>query len=237
MNYYQDEFHKTELLIPEIKTYLHGSIGRLLEDSGFVFKKTDFTYKKKLKKNFAEFSFLIYNYYPVNYNVKFTLNIFNNDIQAIKQKIKFDEFVLPTNWSSIYLSMGEFIAGLMKEEIKWRSNFSYRLVTPNDLIDAAVKMSDLLKTELVALSNALLTVEGISDFYRKKGIKWTVSTLNINNILSDLISAKLGGMRDTNVVFRELSDEMKSVIKKEKLPVHDLNALVSTYEYLNNSLL
>jgi hypothetical protein len=232
MNKSQNEFHKTELLIPIIKTYLHGSIGRELEDSGFVHKKTDFTYKKKLKKDFAQFSFLIYDYYPVNYNVKFSLNFLNSDIQSIKQKIGFDDFVLPTDWSSIYLSMGEFMAGLIKEEIKWRLNFSYRLVTRNDLIVAAEKMSDLLKTELVPLSNTLFTIEGINYFFAGKGIKWTVDTLNINNILSDLISAKLSGMRDINVVYRELSDEMKSVIQRERLQVQDLNALVSTYEYL-----
>ncbi len=232
MNQSQNEFYITELRIPEIKTYLQDTVGRVLEDSGFVFKKTDFTYKKKLKKDFTRFSILIYNYYPVNYNVKFSLNLFNSDIQSIKQKITFEEFVSPTHWSSIYLSMGEFIAGLINEEIKLRTNFSYRLVTRNDLTEAAEKMSDLLKTELVPLCNTLFTIEGINSFFSGKGVKWTIGTLNINNILSDLISAKLSGMRDVNIVYQELSDEMNSVIKKDRLQVHDLNALASTYEYL-----
>jgi hypothetical protein len=232
MNKSQGEFHKTELLLPEIKTYLYGTIGKELEDFGFIFKKTDFTYKKKLKTNFAQFAFLIYNYYPVNYNIKFTLNVINNEIQAIKKKIVFDEFVLPTNWTSIYVTMGEFIDDLINEEIKWRINFGYHLVFRKDLIDATIKMSELLNDEFVPLSNTLLTIEGINHFFARKGIKWTVDSLNINNILSDLISAKLSGLRDINVVYRELSDEMKSVIEKDRLQVHDLNALVSTYEYL-----
>ncbi|HVX01036.1 MAG TPA: hypothetical protein VHA52_11450, partial [Candidatus Babeliaceae bacterium] len=80
-------FTPTELRLPGIKEYLHQTIGKDIEDNGFTFKKSDFTFKRKHNKSYEQIMFLFYNYHPLHYSFDFLLVIYNDQIELIKQSL------------------------------------------------------------------------------------------------------------------------------------------------------
>jgi hypothetical protein len=206
------EIKNAEIRLPEIRTYIYETVGKEIEDFGYKFRKSDFTFKKKQGKDTVQFIFIFHDYNPVNYDTSFSFNVFNSSIQEIKRHVVFDEFLGPKDWTSLLIPLGDFVESEKDKEIKWRSYYNCYLSTRKELFDAAEQMRDLLKKEILPLCETLFTIEGINDLFANRGIQWSVSSLSVNDMAADLISAKLSGKRDYHKVHKEIMAELKPML-------------------------
>lgn len=229
------ELKSAEIRLPEIRTYIHGTVGKEIENFGYKFRKSDFTFKKKKAKDFVQFIFLFHDYNPLNYDTQFSFSVFNAEIQEIKSKIAFNEFLDPTDWTSFLIPMGDFVESEKAKQVKWRLHFNYYLSTRKELLDAAEQMSNLLKKDILPICESLFAMDGINDLFSSRGIKWSVGSLSINNMTADLISAKLSGKRDYHKVYKEMAEEIKPYLNNGLHP-STLPAIEDLYKYLRTYL-
>jgi hypothetical protein len=106
----------------------------------------------------------------------------------------------------------------------------YEVITLDDLMDVANAISRTFKEEVLPLLSTLITVDGIDTFFKEKGVNWAVEKSNfMNNICTDLISAKLAGKRDYHKVFEEIIHAIKVT---EKPNLQTLKVIENLYQYL-----
>lgn len=224
----------TNLRMPDIKSYLYETVGKVIESAGYKFKKVNFSFRRRCAKNYEAFYFLFYNYFPLNYQVHFLLEIWNDEIESIKAAFPYKQNIEKFNFRSISIPMGEFIdrekirahvqkydkgfildsvtgefvkdesAGT-KKDLTWAqiAGHSCELVTGKDLFEASEEMKKLLEEEVLPLSSQLSTVEGIDAFFAGRP-GWSVNSLSLNNMASELVAAKVLGKRNFHEVFKQI---------------------------------
>src|SRR5208282_4227915 len=102
------ELPELELWLPDIKKYAKKNLVRLLKSAGYRFNRSDFSFRKKHGKHFEEFSFNFFNRFPLSYRVNFLLQIWNNDIKAVKANFPYQSKIENYKLRSLVLFMTEF---------------------------------------------------------------------------------------------------------------------------------
>jgi hypothetical protein len=107
----------------------------------------------------------------------------------------------------------------------------YQVVTLDDLMNTANAVCKTFKEEVLPLLETLTTIDGIDDFFNEKGVNWAVESNFMNNVCTDLISAKLNGKRNYHKVFEEIIQAIKAT---EKPNLQTLKVIENLYLYLNS---
>ena len=225
-----NNFTPTELRMPVIRTCLYDTVGRLIEAEGYKFKKSDHTYKRKHGKSYEQIMFLFYDYYPLNYSFKFLTYVFNEAIENIKLSLPPQDHFEPFNRFSLFINTIDFTHHIKSKSLG-EMGHDYMVVSLDDLMDVANAVYKTFKEEVLPLLVTLTTINGIDVFFTNRGVNWAVRGDFLNNICTDLISAKLNGKRDYHKVFEEIVQAIKST---EKPNLQTLKVIENLYQYLKD---
>jgi hypothetical protein len=236
---------KTNLNIPEIKLFLNDKLSVIMRDGGYIFNKSAFIFKKKDKTNFEEIYFNFLNYSPLKYDVKFGFRFLNSEIENIKKKFSHPYNKEPFNFASILILMGDFIdeKNILQYTQKWTglvfdskknefvkekgipelkkltraniSGFAYELYDNKELFEVGDELKSIIYEKVLPLSEQFLTLNGIDSFFEERP-GWSVKSLRLNNVLTELIVAKLNRKRN----FSHLSNQIMSLYNDD---IKDLN--------------
>jgi hypothetical protein len=255
----------TDLRMPDIKTYLYETVGKVIEADGYKFKKSNFSFRRKHDKNYEAVYFLFYNYFPLNYQVHFLLEVWNNEIEVVKITFPYKQNIENFNFRSISIPMGEFvdeerIRGQMqkydqgfvldrvtgefvkdesaggRKNLTWAqiAGHSCELVTSKDLFKASEEMKKILEQQAMPLSNQLSTVGGIDDFFASRP-GWSVKSLSLNNMASELIAAKLNAKRDYHEVFKQIGQVIDERIATKAMSQETKKVMDELYKFLQKA--
>ena len=252
----------TNLRMTDIKTYLSETVGKIIAAAGYKFKKSNFSFLRKHGKDYEDIYFLFYNYLPVKFDSHFSLRIWNTEIQNVKTAFPYQQNVDNFDFSSLTIPMGYFVdsekirAQLQKydkgfildsttgefvkdesagrrKDLTWAQieGYSCELVTSRDLFEASEEMKDLLETQVLPLSYQLSTMEGIDTFFAGRP-GWSVNSLSLNNMVTELVAAKLNGKRDYHEVFRRIVEVMDERIAIKGMSHEAKRVAEELYSYL-----
>jgi hypothetical protein len=219
-----------ELWLPDIKKYIVELLSSPLKAAKFEFNKVDYSFRRPHGKHFEEFSFLFVNQFPVNYRLGFLLQIWNHEVKTIKTNYPFQSKTENYKLRSLVLFMSNFVAEAAPAESGNAVN-DYVLVTNKDLFIAGDHLLMLLQDHALPLAEQLSDINGLDAFFADRP-GWSVSSLNHNNMSTELIAAKLNGQRNYHELFQEMNEAIEHKIAgKEMLPdtkifLHDF------YDYL-----
>jgi hypothetical protein len=231
-----------ELLMSDIKTYLHETVGKKIESTGYKFKKSNFSFKKTHGKDSEFFYFLFYDYTPLNYKVQFLLEIWNNDIEALKTSLPYIQNIENFNFRSISIPMGEFIdrSNIRLQIQKYEKGLSYDKNKGDFIVDESNSKDKPLTWAQISGYNyefstnkeLFQVAEEITKLLQEKVIPlanqlstvegidlffttcpgWSVNSLSLNNFATELVAAKLNGKRDSDEVFNSIIKEIDKKI-------------------------
>ena len=252
----------TDLRMPEIKTYLYETAGRVIEAAAYKFKKSKYSFSRKHGKDYEEIYFLFYNYFPVKYQSHFSLFIWNAEIQNIKSAFPYQQNIDNFAFSTLHIPMGIFVdeerirvqiqkngGGFMldratgdfvkdesagkRKDLTWAqiAGHSCEFATSKDLFEGAEEMKKLLEEKVLPLSRQLSMIDGIDAFFTARP-GWSVKSLSLNHFASELIAAKLNGMRDYHEVFRQIAGEVDKRILNFDMSPETRKVLEEIYKYL-----
>lgn len=255
----------TNLRMPDIKTYLYETLGKVIEADGYKFKKSNFSFRRKNAKNYEEIYILFYNYFPLNYQVHFLLEIWNNEIESIKTAFPYKQNIEKFNFRSISIPMGEFVdkekirAQIEKEgkgfvldrdteefvkaeSTEGRSELTWAQVAGHNC--KLVSNNDLFiaseEMERILKKQALPLSNELStvegiDTFFAKRPGWSVKSLSLNNFATELVAAKLCGKRDYHEVFKQIILAIDTRIMNYGMSQETRKVMEELYKYLQKS--
>lgn len=216
-----EKLSRVELWMPEIQSYIHQTIGKLMESAGFKMHKPDFSFKRIRGKYADKFGFLFVNQ-PVYFRVNFLLETDHPEIRKIKTSFPPFREINHFRFSSLILFMGD----LIDHPPAYAASFDYALATYQDLFLAAESMKSIIQEKALPLCDAVCSLDGLDSFFINRPC-WSVNSLELSNISTELITAKLNGKRNFPEVFeqimaqtaqktetRELHPEIKKIIER-----------------------
>jgi hypothetical protein len=221
------ELPELELWLPDIKKYAKKNLVRLLKSAGYKFNRSDFSFRKKHGKHFEEFSFNFFNRFPLNYRVNFLLQIWNNDIKTIKANFPYQSKIENYKLRSLVLFMTEFQEpgdSLHEDQGPIKD---YVLVTNTDLFNAIDAMHRMLQDRAIPLGRQLSSLDGLDRFFATHP-GWAVNTLNMNNISTELIAARLNQKRNLEEVFSQINRAIDLKIEQKEMS-SDIKEMVALY--------
>jgi hypothetical protein len=227
-----DALQPLELWLPDIKKYILEVIIQPLKSARYDFNKTDFSFKRTHGKNFEEFSFLFANQFPVNYRLGFLLQTWNHDIKIIKaaypRQSNLDNYKL----RSLVLFMSHFLSKPASEEPNFPVN-DFVLVTNKDLFFAADSIILLLQEQALPLADQLSELDGLDSFFSDRP-NWSVDSLNLNNMTTELTAAKLNGKTDYHQRFQKMIAATEQKILDQQMATESKAIMEDFYFYLKN---
>ena len=253
-----------ELLMSDVKTYLHETVGRNIESAGYKFKKSNFSFKKKHGKDSEFFYFLFYDYTPINYKVQFLLEIWNNDIEAIKTSSPYIQNIESFKFRSISIPMGEFInsSNIRSQIQKYEKGLAYDKTKGEFIVDESnSKDKPLTWAQIAGYSYEFSTkkelfevAEEIVKLVQEKALplanqlstvdgidlffstcpSWSVNSLSLNNFATELVAAKLNGKRDSHEVFNSIVKEIDKKISTGGMNLETRKVIEELYKHLGS---
>ena len=219
-----EDLPRLELMIQEVQSYLYKIIHAPMEDAGFKFSRYNFSFARKHEKNFQEFGFIFINQSPVNHRINFILQIINKHVKEIKSsffhRLERKDF-MP---SSIIILLQDF-----GEDGSCSSLKDFVVTSYKDLFIAAESISKILQYEAVPLCDLLSTLNDLDSFYTGRG-GWSVDNFNLDNIISELIIARLNAKRDLHELYHQIMEDIET---SKKRPDHDAVKIIELcYDYL-----
>jgi hypothetical protein len=224
-----EDLSHLELWMPDIKRYIRKNPGTMLEAEGFVYNKPDFSFKRKHKKTFEELSFLFVNQFPISYRINFLLQIWNHDVKTIKEAYPHQSDIENYKLRSLVFFMRDFISEAEYAETFQSAGYDFLVLTNKDLFRAADAIAGILQEQTIPLCNQLSKLDGLDRFFEDRP-GWSVNSLNINNITTDLIVAKLNRKRDFREVVRQISIDIDRKIADKEM---DKEAKLSVEKFCN----
>jgi hypothetical protein len=236
----------TEFTLSQIKQSVYEGIRLNLENSDFKFKKSNFSFRRKHGNDYEIFYFLFYDYFPLGFNVHFLLESWNNEVERIKSALPYEQTIENFNFRSISIAMGDFIdAEEIKNQIlKIRpfigdttcnfqqqakpidrkailtraqiDGYSFFIVSKDDLAEACNRLKALLNDKALPLSDLLATLSGINRFF-ESWKNWSVESLSLNNMATEIVSAKLGQERNYIKAYESVMSHINLLIKNSIL--------------------
>lgn len=222
--------HGTELRMPGIKTYLQEKLGAVLEQQGFKFRKSDYTFRRKRGNRYEQIQFLFYDYFPLNYSFEFIVTVFNEQVENIKLALPEQSHYEKFNKFSLFISANNFTNFFSPNSLT-ETGYHFTVTNLDDLIKVGESLTETFNREVIPLANRLTTIDGIDRFFIEKTPLWPVESGFMNNMATDLIVAKLNGQRDHYQVYQELSNKLKS---RDNIDWRTLELLDNLYLFLKN---
>jgi len=204
-----------------------------MEADGFRFQRREFSYLRKHGKDHEQIRFLFQNQFPLLYKISFFLKIWNNAIKKVKFSYlpyrKLDDYQLRT----LIIFMGHFVE---ETDDSPRSGmiYDYSLVTQKDLFISVERIRGMLQDSALPLSHQLASTAGIDLFFADRP-GWSVRTLSLSNITSELIAAKLNKQRDYQELARRIDHEVDEKIACGELAMDTKDFLQDFHVFLTNS--
>jgi len=227
-----DQLQPLELWLPYIKKYILEVVIQPLKSAKFDFNRTDFSFKRTHGKNFEEFSFLFANQFPVSYRLGFLLQVWNHDVKIIKaaypRQSNLDNYKL----RSLVLFMSHFFDKPKSEEPNLPIN-DFVLVTNKDLFIAADSIILLLQDRALPLVDQLSELDGLDSFFTDRP-DWSVDSLNLNNMITELIVAKLNGKTDYHQRFQKIMAATEQKVLHHEMATESKAIMEDFYFYLKN---
>jgi len=197
-----------------------------MEKAGFKFERYNYSFKRKHEKNIQEFGFLFINQFPVNYRLNFVLQIRNHAVREIKST--FSNHTEKNNFklSSLIMMMSDFTAVNNS-----RSTKDYIIFTNQDLFAATEAILRILVDQAIPLCDELKTMDDLDSFYEKHP-GWSVNSLSLDNIISDLIIGRIGRKRNFDILYQQLAEDMDKKIQHGEINGEAADILRSCYKFL-----
>jgi len=222
----KEEVPQLELWIQDIQSYVFKVISPTFKKAAFKFDRSDYTFSRKHGKNTQTFGFLFTNQFPIKYRVNFMLEISNKKIREAKsaffETLKRDDFHL--NGLVMFLkNFGESNGDENKKD--------YTIYGNKELFDAGDAINRILQYEAFPLCDHLTNLAALDSFYASRP-GWSVTHYHIDNILSDLITARLNRERNLDEVYIDIADRIQRKDSKRRIDT-DAGLLVTLcYEFL-----
>ncbi|HTQ28453.1 MAG TPA: hypothetical protein VMI35_10005 [Puia sp.] len=205
-----EELSPLELWMPEIKKYIRQTPGLLLESQGFVYNRPDFSFKRKHKKNAEEFCFVFVNQFPISYRLNFLLQIWNHDVKTVKEAYPYKSSIENYKLRSLVFFMRDFMTESDYDPEFQDAGYNFLVLNNRDLFNAADTITRILQEQALPLCNQLSELGGLDRFFEDRP-GWSVNSLNINNIITELIAARLNRKRN----FPEVCQQTLAYIDKK----------------------
>jgi hypothetical protein len=216
-----------ELWIQDIQSYLYKIIKEPMEQAGFKFDRTNYSFKRKLEKNTQEFGFLFINQFPVNYRINFILQIRNNEVREVKSS--FSNHIETNNFklSSLIMMMRDFYG----ETNSGTPRKDHIIFTNQDLFAAVEAINRILVDQAIPLCDELKTLDDLESFFANHPC-WSVNSLSLDNVISELIIAKLTRRRDFDTLYQQLAEDVNKKIQQGEINSGTGEIFKSCYEFL-----
>jgi hypothetical protein len=199
----KEDLPPLELWIQDIQSYLYKVIAGPMEEAGFKFDKYNYSFIRKHGKTTQEFGFLFVNQFPVNYRINFMLQIRHKKVKEVKsaffQSLKRDDFKL-SSLLTIFRDFGEHGKDSRMKD--------YIIFGNRELFDAGESISKILQYEAIPLCDQLSNLNDLDNFYTIRN-GWSVTNFSIDNIISELIIAKLNGKRNFQQLYEQIIDRIE----------------------------
>jgi hypothetical protein len=210
------ELPTLELWLPDIKKYTKKNLSKVLKSAGYKFNRSDFSFRKKHGKHFEEFSFNFFNRFPLSYRVNFLIQIWNNDVKTVKANFPHKSRIENYKLRSLVLFMTEFLDQDSDSALDLPPLKDYLLVTNTDLFNAIDAIHRMLQDRAIPMSRQLSSLDGLDRFFASRP-GWTVNSLNMNNISTELIVARLNKKRDFSQVVSEINSDIDKKIENKEM--------------------
>jgi hypothetical protein len=251
-----------ELLMSDVKTYLHETVGRNIELAGYKFIKSNFSFKRKHGKDSEFFYFLFYDYAPLNYKVQFLLEIWNNDIELIKASLPYTQNIESFDFRSISIPMGELVerSNIRAVLQKYERGITYDKANGEFIMDESnTTEKPLTWAQISGYSYEFSTdkelfevAEEMGKVWQEKALPlanqlstiegidlffstcpgWSVNSLSLNNFATELVAAKLNDKRDFYEVFNSIVTEIDKKISTGGMSIETRKVIEELYKYL-----
>ncbi len=225
-----EELPPLELWIQDIQSYLYKVIGSPMEKSGFKFDKYDYSFTRKYGKNTKEFRFLFVNQFPVNYRINFMLQVRNKKAKEAKsaffQSLGRDDFKL----SSLIMFLRDFGEPVTDSRMK-----DFIIYGNKELFDAGDSINEMLHFEAIPLCNQLADLNDLDNFYGSRN-GWCVTNYNIDNIVSDLIIARLNRKRNFSELYETMLNRLRNKDSEKRIDTDVLVIFERLYEFIQKKL-
>jgi hypothetical protein len=225
-----DKFPPLELWLPDIKKYVFESLQKLLIPAGFSFRKSESAFRREHGKDHEEFSILFANQFPINYRLSFLLEIWNHEVKSVKSAFPGHTAIENFKMRSLVLFLNQFKArNTGQEEINQANDFV--LYTNKDLFLATDNLVRLIQEQALPLADQLSELDGLDSFFEdRKG--WSVNNLNLNNMTTDLIVAKLNGKRNMAMAYEEMLENIDQKIQAREMSEDIKKIIARLYLFL-----
>jgi hypothetical protein len=230
-----EELSHLELWMPEIKKYIRKNSGAILEGRGFTYHKSAFSFKRKHRKNYEELSFVFVNHFPISYRINFLLQIWNNEVRMVKEAYPDKEKIENFKLRSLVFFMRDFMAEPVSDTGFQQVNYDFKILTNKDLFVAADTISGLLVEQVIPLCDQVTDIAGLDRFFAERP-GWTVNSLNLNNMMTELAAARLNRKRDFYGVVGSMIDAVEKKITAMEMDRDVRNAVEGFSEFLIKSV-
>ncbi len=213
--------------MPYIQSYLHQSIRDIMQAEGFVFNKLNFSFSRKRGKHTEKFGFIFVDQTPNNYRVNFLLETSIPEISKLKHACHLFRHIPDFRYCSLILFMGDMVL----HDSSRPSLFDYKLVTTEDLFFAGMNIANIIQDKAFPLCDALSDIDGVDSFLEKRP-DWSAASLNMDNISTELIAARLNGKRNFQEVFGRLIAGIDARKEYNELYSDPKRTIEKLYDYL-----
>jgi len=221
-----------ELWIQDVQSYLYKVLRVSMEPAGFKFDKDNYSFHRKFGKNIQEFGFFFINQFPLNYRVSFVLQIRNKTVREMKSS--FFDHIQKTNFR--LSSMVIFLYDFMREMPYMEPVRDFILYTNNDLFQAGDSIARILRERALPLCDELTSIADIDNYFSHHPC-WSVNTLNLDNIVSELIVARLNAKREYEELYLQLASALDKKIDDKLIDPSSREVIQSCYSYFKRKIL
>jgi hypothetical protein len=215
-----------ELWIQDIQSYLYKVIRLPMESAGFKFDRYNYSFARKHGKHTQEFGFLFINQFPVNYRINFVLQIQNKQVKEVKssffQSLGRDDFKL----NGLISFLRDFGEDTPDEKMK-----DYIIYSNKDLFIAAEAISMMLQYEAIPLCDQISNLDDLDSFYAAHP-GWSVTNFSIDNVISELITARLNRKRDFRELYLRIADQIKNKESNRRIDDDAGKIVQLCYDYI-----
>jgi hypothetical protein len=210
--YMNKNLRATQLRMPEIKDCINLAITTDVEQAGFRFRKSNFTYIKKWSGNWQKVIFLFYNYFPLDYKMHFLVSLWIEEIEQIKSNLPFEHHFESSKFQTLGMDMSDFMNEFGKKPFPTISGYTFDIATKNDLQLAATSVKLLLGEKVFPFLDQVSNLEGLFKFFESHP-DWSVKSLSVNNMCSEIIVGKLISQKELKLAYERI---IESLTIKEK---------------------
>ena len=131
-------------------------------------------------------------------------------------------------------SMVIFLNDFMRETKKQEDVKDFVLYTNNDLFAAGDAITMVLREKAIPLCDQLTSIADMDNYFLDHPC-WSVNTLNLDNMISELIIARVNGKRDYDALYQQLAAALEKKIEARLIDSFSGEILKSCYTYFKKT--